>query len=81
VIDLDTELAARGLVDQWAVRVAGWWPSQDQSEELAHAILALAESRPSDGFAAAPGRWAFLDPEAGDWIEVNPGVVFVRAKR
>jgi hypothetical protein len=41
--ELDAQLAARNLVDQWAVRVAGWWPSQDQSEELARAILALVE--------------------------------------
>ena len=25
----------------------------------------------------APGRWAFLDTETGDWIEVKPGVVHV----
>ena len=26
---------------------------------------------------ATPGRWAFLDTETGDWIEVKPGVVFL----
>jgi hypothetical protein len=58
--ELDVELAARNLVDQWAVRVAGWWPSQDQSEELARAMLALAESHPSDGLAALRERIAAL---------------------
>ena len=26
---------------------------------------------------AADGRWAFLNPETGDWIEVKSGVVYL----
>jgi hypothetical protein len=58
-----------------------YWLVAADGRPVTYACPGLPESRPSDGLAAAPGRWAFLDPETGDWIEVKPGVVFVRAKR
>lgn len=43
---------------------------------------ALLSREPLAGLAALepkPGRWAFLDPETGDWIEVRDGTVWAVA--
>jgi len=57
-----------------------WCPKCGRSESHDHS------TQPEDARTAdpgrldvAPGRWAFLDTETGDWIEVKPGVVHVAA--
>ena len=49
--------------------------AEDEVQDAAAAILATL---PPDWceHEAKPGRWAFLDSETGDWIEVKPGVVW-----
>ena len=38
--------------------------------------VAATPDAPADGLERKPGRWAFLDEETGDWIEVKAGVVW-----
>ena len=56
------------------LRVAGW--TEDVIGRLRLVALAAPRAEP-EMLVTAGGRWAFLDPETGDWIEVKDGTVHV----
>ena len=68
---VDVDRLEKAWVAHCSKRFHGSLSARGVAEDIAaeYARLApLAEQK--------PGRWAFLDTETGDWIEVQPGVVW-----